>query len=73
MRKWKWGVALVLTGSTLGACTGAEYISGPGEARMDEHPAQTVPTDSAVQILESDTPGDSAGGRWGGYIGGGSG
>lgn len=72
MRKWKWRVALVVTGSTLGACTGAEHISGPGEPRFDEHPAQTIPPDSAVQILE-DTPGDSAGGRWGGYIGGGSG
>ena len=73
MRKWKWRVAIVVTGSTLGACAGAEHVSGPGGARFDEHPAQTVPPDSTVQVLERDTPGDSTGGRWGGYVGGGSG
>lgn len=72
MQGWKKGLGLVLgLGIVAGGCTDVEHISAPEAARFSEQVPLMPPADSAAHAPQDDAPGDSAGSRWGGYMGNG--
>lgn len=67
MQMWRTRLALALgLAVAASACTGAEHLVAPGEARYEAHPV--LPPDREGP---DDTPADSTSERWGGFLGGG--
>jgi hypothetical protein len=71
MQSWRNGlgfaVGLVLV---VGACSSVERIAAPDGARYEER--QAPPADSTGYAPHDEARGDTTGGRWSGYLGGGS-
>lgn len=72
MQSWRMGKGLVVgLVLAMGACSSVEGVSAPENVRYEEREA--TPPDSSGFAPRDEGPGDSTGGRWGGFMGGGTG
>lgn len=70
MERWSKRAVLVALVAAMGACGRVDSVTAPEAARLDVR--QSVLPDSVVSPPQDATMADSTGGRWGGYMGGGT-